>query len=101
MALAYITCRDRKEAETISMHLLRRKLIACANIFPVKSMFWWKGKIANSNENIIIAKTSKKNFRNLEKEVKKILFYEIPCILRINATANKGYKKWLSKEIIN
>lgn len=100
MALAYITCKDRKEAEKISMHLLRKRIIACANIFPIKSMFWWKGKIADGNESVIIAKTSNKNFRNLEKEVKKIHSYKIPCILRINATANKEYDKWLKKETV-
>ena len=99
MALVYITCKDKKEAEKISMHLLKKRLIACANIFPIKSMYWWKNKILNDNENVIIAKTTDKNFKQLEKEVKKIHSYTIPCILRLNATANKEYETWLNKEI--
>ena len=100
MTLVYITCKDKKEAEKISMHLLRKRLIACANIFPIKSMYWWQGKIANDNENVIIAKTSTKNFKKVVSEVKKIHSYEIPCILRINATANKEYGAWANKEMI-
>lgn len=99
MALAYITCRDRKEAEKISMHLLKKRLIACANIFPIISLYWWKGKIVDGNENVIIAKTNNKNFKNLEKEVKKIHSYRIPCILKINAAANKEYMDWLNRQI--
>ena len=99
MTLVYITCKDRKEAEMISNHLLRKRLIVCANIFPIKSMYWWKGKITKSSEHVMIAKTNNKNFKKLEAEVKKIHSYEIQCILRINATANKEYEAWLNKEI--
>lgn len=99
MALAYVTCRDRKEAEKISMHLLRKRIIACANIFPISSIYWWKGKIAKGNEYAMIAKTSSKNFKKLESEIKKIHSYNVPCILRIAAGANKEYNVWMGKEI--
>ena len=99
MTLVYITCKDKKEAERISMHLLERRLIACANIFPIKSMYWWSNKIAKHSENVIIVKTNNKNFKKVENEVKKIHSYDIPCILRLNATANKEYGKWAKKEM--
>ena len=99
MALAYIICKDAVEAEKISMHLLKKKLIACANIFPVKSMYWWKNKIASENENVIIAKTNDKNFNKVVSETKKIHSYKIPCILKINTKANKEYKNWADGEL--
>ena len=99
MTLVYVTCKDKKEAEKIAIHLLRKRLIACANVFPIKSMYWWQGKIANDKENVIIAKTNNKNFKKVVSEVKKIHSYEIPCILKINATANKEYEGWANKEI--
>ncbi len=99
MALAYVTCKDREEADKISMRLLRKRLIACANIFPVNSMYWWKGKIAKGNEYVMIAKTNDKNFKKLESEIKNIHSYEIPCILRINTTVNMEYEAWMGKEL--
>src|SRR3989344_2022345 len=99
MTLVYITCKDSQEAKKISKHLLRKRLIACANIFPIKSMYWWNNKIVNDNENVIIAKTNNKNFNKVENEVKKIHSYEIPCILKINASSNKEYLQWASKEM--
>ena len=99
MALVYITCRDRKEAEKVSLHLLRKRVIACANIFPIKSMYWWNHKIVNEEENVIIAKTNEKKFKELVKQVKKVHSYKIPCILKIEATANKEYEAWVNKEI--
>ena len=99
MTLVYITCKNKKEAEKISKHLLVKRLIACANIFPIKTMYWWNNKIINDKENVIIAKTSNKNFKKLEIEVKKIHSYEIPCILKLDAIANEEYEDWVKKEI--
>lgn len=100
MTLVYITCNDEKEAEKISKHLLLKRLVACANIFPIKSMYWWDNKIVNDKENVIIAKTNDKNFKKVESEVKKLHSYEIPCILRINAKANEDYETWAKSVLI-
>ena len=99
MVFAYITCKDEKEAKRISISLLKKRLIACANIFPIKSLYWWQGKIANGAESVIIAKTVSKKYKKVEQEVKKLHSHQIPCILRINAVANKEYQQWLNKEI--
>lgn len=99
MTLVYITCKDDKEAKKVSMHLLRKRLIACANIFPIKSMYWWNKKIVNDNEHVIIAKTKNKRFERVAGEVKKIHSYTIPCILKIDAISNKEYERWVNKEV--
>ena len=99
MVLAYIICKDNKEAERISMLLLKKRLIACANIFPVKSLYWWKGKILKHAESVLIAKSSRKKYKKLEREVKKIHSYEVPCILNINAIPNIEYGRWAQKEL--
>ena len=99
MALVYITCKNGKEAKKISMHLLKKRLIACANIFPIKTLYWWSGKITKSSENAIIAKTSVKHFKIVENEVKKIHSYKIPCIIKIKTDANKEFKQLINKEI--
>ena len=99
MTLAYITCKDQKEAEKISRHLLEKRLIACSNMFPVKSMYWWQGKIQNDDEVVIMAKTNEKNFSKVKAEAKKLHSYQIPCILKIDAEANKDYDDWAGKEM--
>ena len=99
MVIVYITCRSRKEAEKISAHLLNQKLIACANIFPVKSMYWWSSRIVHENENVIIAKTNEKKFNKVVSEAKKLHSYKIPCILRIEAKANRDFEAWANTEM--
>ena len=99
MTFAYIICKDAIEADKISFHLLKKRLIACANIFPVRSMYRWKKKIVNDAENVVIAKTNEKNFPRVVSEVKKIHSYKIPCILKLDSFANKEYTNWAEKEM--
>lgn len=99
MTIAYITCKDKKEAEKISRHLLKKRIIACSNILPANSLYWWNSKFVNEKECIIIAKTNNNNFGKVVAEVKKIHSYQIPCILKIGAVANKEYEKWANKEM--
>lgn len=98
MISVYITCRDEKEAVRISKYLLKKRLIACSNTFPIKSMYWWKKKIVADNEIVMLAKTTDKNYEKIKKEVKKLHSYDIPCILKFNAEANKEYEEWVKKE---
>lgn len=98
MIIIYITCKDKKEGAKISKHLLKKKVVACTNMLPIQSMYWWKGKIESSKEMVLLAKTQNKNFSKIKKEVKKIHSYDVPCITKINADANKEYKAWVRKE---
>lgn len=95
--LIYITNPDRKTAKKIALRLLKKRLIACANIFPVESVYWWEGKIENAKEVVLILKT-KENFNKIKNEVKKIHPYSIPCIIKFDAEANKEYEEWLKRE---
>ena len=99
MDLIYITCKDEKEAVKISKYLLEKRLIACSNIFPIRSMYWWKGKIQDEKEFVIITKTLDKHYNKIKEEVSKIHSYDIPCILKIDAEANESYGQWVKKEI--
>jgi len=98
MTLIYITCKDKKEARKISRHLLEKRLVACSNMFPIESLYWWKGKIVDGKEHAILAKTLKKNVKKIREEVKNIHSYEIPCVIDIDAEANKDFLDWVRKE---
>ncbi len=95
----YITNPTKKEAKKIAKHLLGKKLIACGNIFPINSLYWWEGKIVDENEFVLIAKTTNTNFEKVKKEVEKIHSYKIPCIIKIPVSSNKKYFNWLKGEI--
>ena len=98
-SICYITAKDKKEAEKIISALLEKRLIACANMFSVKSQYWWKGKIEKSSEYAIIAKTRKEKEKEIIKVVKGIHSYEVPCIVFSEITGSKDFLDWIEKEI--
>ena len=99
MILVYITCKDKEEAKKISRHLLEKRLVACTNVHPIESMYWWEGKIQEDNEFVVIAKTKDENYSKIKEEVEKIHSYDVPCILKIDAEANEEYAKWVDEEV--
>lgn len=99
MIVVYITNSSVESAKSIAHHLLSKKLIACANIFPVHSMYLDNG-IKEEPEAVLIAKTAEKNYEKVKKEVEKVHPYNIPCIIKIPAKANKKYDDWMKKQLM-
>ncbi|MDQ7031140.1 MAG: divalent-cation tolerance protein CutA [Desulfonauticus sp.] len=99
--LGYITTSSLEEAKKIARHLLERRLIACANIYPqVESMFWWEGKIDKATEVVLIIKTSGHRLAEIEKEVLKIHSYNCPCVVFLPIHEGHGpFLEWIQQEI--
>ena len=97
--IIYVTYPNMKEANKTISHLLQKKLIACANSFPIKATSCWTGKIAECDEIISILKTKKENWEKVKSEVKKIHPYKVPCIMKLDVEANEDYEAWIKSEI--
>ena len=69
-------------------------------MFPIDSIYQWKGKVHREKEVAVLAKSVDKNISKIEKEIKKIHSYESPEILSIKIDqANKEYLTWLGREL--
>jgi len=102
--LIYVTCNNRKEAEKIGRHLLVKRLCGCINIFPVMhSIYYWPSKsntIEEADESVLIIKTKKSKYSEIEKEIHKIHHSDTPCIFSIKIDqVNAKYYQWLVGEI--
>ncbi|HIH05492.1 TPA: divalent-cation tolerance protein CutA [Candidatus Woesearchaeota archaeon] len=97
--LVYITNKDEAEARKVASHLLNKRLIACANIFPISSLYWWEGKIEDGKEAVLIGKTLPSKYAAIRKEVKKMHSYSTPCVMKIDAGANPEFSRWLCGEV--
>ena len=95
-----LTYVDSEElAEKIANVLLEEKLAACVGFFPVKSRYWWKGKInRNDNEFQLTIKTNASLVDETIEKIKQVHNYELPAIevLHIENT-NAGIKEWVNE----
>jgi periplasmic divalent cation tolerance protein len=96
--IVLMTTATKKEAENMARNLLNQRLIACANIVgPVSSLFWWKEKISQENEFLVLMKTSADLFKKLATAVKQMHSYEVPEIIAVSITkGEQSYLEWLS-----
>lgn len=99
MIIVYITYPSKKHARNTANLLLKKRLIACANIFPMESMYWWKGKVAEEKEWAVLLKTEEKNYARIQKKVREAHPYAVSCILKLNVEANKEYEKWVKENV--
>jgi len=96
--LCYTTHNDEEQAKTMIQALLEKKLIACANITPIKSMYLWQGRKEETSEIAIIMKTTPDNWEQLRAAIEQLHPYEVPCIIKLPVEANEQYEEWIRKE---
>lgn len=92
------TCVNEKEAEKIAEALLKARLVGCTNWWPIKSSYWWKRKVEKEKEVALILKTQEKNFSKVEKMIKKMHSYSVPCIVGWKVDrVSENYLRWMNK----
>ena len=77
----YVTARDESEAKKIAQTLVEEKLAACANIFPIFSIYRWNDAIEKSPEAALILKTRADVADAAVARIKALHSYEVPCIV--------------------
>jgi periplasmic divalent cation tolerance protein len=94
-----VTCGSEEEATKIANLLTEERLAACVNIIsPVRSIYRWEGKIWDEKEWMLIIKTRKKRFEDLEKKVKSLHSYSVPEIIVLPIVkGSASYLKWLEE----
>ncbi len=97
--LFYTTHASSESANEMAQQLLEKRLIACVNIMPIQSAYWWQGSITTDNEWVAIMKTAQHLADQLEAEIIRLHPYEIPCIVRWQVQANIAYQTWIEDNV--
>lgn len=97
--LVYVTTKNEEEAKAIGKALLERKLVSCANILPITSLYRWEGNIEDDTEAALLLKTFDAHYDAVEQAIKKTHSYDVPCIIAWPLPkGNKEYIKWSKHE---
>ena len=70
--LIYVTHNDQHNADKVSDHLFRQKLIAAVNAFPISNTYVWNGKIQKGEEIVTIYQTKPQNRLLVKEAIKSI-----------------------------
>ena len=94
-----VTCGSEEEALKIANALVEGHLAACVNLIsPVRSIYRWEGKIWDEKEWLLVIKTQKQRFEELEKKVRSLHSYSVPEIISLPITeGSSAYLNWISE----
>jgi len=97
------TTESKEDAARIAKELVKKRLVACAQVIgPIQSTYWWKGEIESSEEWLCLMKSREDLYPNLEKALKDIHAYEVPEIIAIPIlTGHQPYLQWMDEEMTN
>lgn len=96
--MMYTTFPNTASARQIVRRLLNKRLIACANIFPVASFYRWDSKVKRSGEIAVLLKTKKMHATSIKKQIEKLHPYDVPVIELFETTLNNPALRWIAKE---
>ncbi len=99
--VVFVTVPNKETAEKIAKALVEARLAACVNIVDgLKSIYWWKEKIEEDNELLLIIKTRIEVFEELVLKIKELHPYTVPEIIGLPIIAgSKDYVDWLKNEV--
>ena len=97
--IVLVTCGSEEEALKIANTLVEEHLAACVNLVsPIRSIYRWEGKIWNEREWLLIIKTQKQRFGELEKKVKSLHSYSVPEIISLPIIeGSTSYLNWIKE----
>lgn len=92
-----VTCSSEEEAVIISKALVEDRLAACVNLIsPVRSIYRWEGKIWDEKEWLLVIKTRKERFEEVEAKVKSLHSYSVPEIIALPILeGSASYLNWI------
>lgn len=101
ICLIYSTFGKVEDAKKVGKKLVEERYAACVNVIPeIYSFYWWKGKLEDDKESLLIAKTTMDRADDAVRKIKDMHPYELPAILVIPLSkAPKEFEDYVRDEV--
>lgn len=95
----YTTVGSLDEARTLARTLVERKLVACAQISAIESLYTWEGAVQQSPEWRLLFKTTADLYPQLESAILACHPYELPAVCAVAYDRCHGpFSDWVRSE---
>ena len=82
--LVLVTASGKQEAEDLAMKLINSGLSPCVNIVgPCSSIYQWKGELRHDEEVLMLIKSKRDLFADVQSLVEKNHSYDVPEIIGV------------------
>jgi len=100
ISILLTTVAKKSDARRLATASLQNRSAACIQIISgIESHFIWKGKKSTCREFIVLAKTTTRKLKSLEKLWKKIHPYACPELITLSGRAATSYARWVHASV--
>jgi len=97
-AMIIATFPDREAAKKIARLLVEKQLAACVQMFPIESVYRWKGEICEDSEIALFIKSRAALFADIANTIKELHPYEVSEIILLPiADGLPEYLGWIGE----
>ncbi|MER6302645.1 divalent-cation tolerance protein CutA [Kitasatospora sp. NPDC001539] len=90
---------SEEQARALAAAVVRERLAACAQVYPVRSVYWWEGEVQDAEEWRIDLKTRAELADRLTGFVAGRHSYETPEVVAVPVVSGSpGYLAWVAAE---
>lgn len=95
------TAPTPQAARQLAQTLVQERHAACCTILPgAGSVYRWEGKVEESEEAIVLIKTTHQQYPQLQQRIKELHPYQLPEIIAVPVVAGlTGYLEWVADSV--
>lgn len=99
-SIAFTTFGNREDAQSLVRRLVADRVVACGTIVDnAFSIYEWQGKLEETPEVLVVLKTRKSHWDQLQSLVHELHPYDVPELLAIPVTEGlPAYLGWLAEQ---
>jgi periplasmic divalent cation tolerance protein len=96
-----VTAANQDEGRKIARHLVEAQLAACVNILPaIESVYRWQGQTLEERECLLIIKSARALFAEIESAIVRLHSYQTPEIICLPIVeGSRKYLQWISESV--
>ncbi len=100
MCVVITTAPNEEEANRIAHMLVERRLAACVQRMPMRSIYRWQGELVDEEEYLLLVKTTVQRYQETEKAIQEVHPYQVPEIIQLDVScALPAYLDWLRMNV--
>jgi periplasmic divalent cation tolerance protein len=94
------TTDSEAEAQSLATVAVENRLAACAQVLsPMRSVYWWEGKVESAQEWMVLLKTTAARVDQLIQRLRSEHSYDTPEIVAVPIVAgHPAYLGWIAEE---
>jgi periplasmic divalent cation tolerance protein len=100
LSLVLVTAPSQEVADQLARSLVSEHLAACVTMLPrVVSVYAWEGKLEQAEEVLMLIKTRRSRYTEMEQHIRTHHPYDTPEIVEIPAgQVTQKYWQWVMQE---